>query len=1158
MTAPLEAPELDVTAALPDGTTLVEASAGTGKTWAIAGLVTRALADGAVTADQLLVMTFTRAATSELRERVRSRLRDTADHLDAVAAGAHPDPGDPVATALAAGDPAALAARRRRLGRALAELDTATITTIHGFCQQALAVVGVAGDLDGRAALLEDQQQLVAEVLDDFLVRGFHDADDQRLACLPRRGDLLDLAGPVLGNPDAGIRPRWGMDSVAEVRAAMAHRLRTEIDLRKRRQGVLAFEDLITRLAATVDPDRGDPRARDALRRRYRLVLVDEFQDTDPTQWRILEHLFHGVCPLLLVGDPKQAIYAFRGGDVHASLAAGERAHHRRTLATNHRSDGRFVAACSRLFGGVRFGHDAITFRDVAAAHPADRLTGPDLVGIELRVVRKADHPTAPRSRYGDLGRSWTQELVAADTAHVIAGLLRDGTEVQGRPCQARDLAVLVRTNAEADLVAATLGAAGIPAVLGGVGDVLSTPAATHWLRLLEAVEQPSSSGRARLLALTPLLGWTAEQVATADDLQWADLHTTLQDWARTARASGIAALFRRVAATTGLQARVLGTPGGQRLLADLEHLRDLLHATATAEGLGPAALAGWLAAGIAGATDLPADPTARRLESDADAVRVLTVHRSKGLQFPIVLAPYLWTPPRALWATAVFHDDDGRRWIDVGGTRQDDDWRHAKEQATHEQLGEELRLAYVAVTRAVHRAYVWWAPADGACFSGLAALLFRNGQDRGQVQPRKLPGERLAEELIAELLGPDGGRAPSGDGSLLRAVPVPPRPALPEPAAPTPPPSLATATFTRTIDHTWRRGSYSALVAGPTGTGPAWPQEGVEEVESGRRIVDDEPTVTLEGDDAAGDDAAPGVTLPVGAAADPLAVHRPDLEPDDPLAVPVPLGTIPAGAEVGTALHAVLEEVDFTAADLPAAVRDQVREQSERHRLDLGDEDVVVDGLVAAVRTPLGPLVGDVALADVARPDRLDEIAFEFAVGGRDGQVVVAQLRDLLRHHLGPDDSLAAYPDALTGPLAERALRGYLAGRIDLVVRVGGDRPRYAVADHKSNLLAMPGTPVLAWHYTPERMVAAMTEHHYPLQALLYLTAVHRYLRWRLPGYDPDHDLAGVLYLFFRGMLGPDTPRVGGQPCGVFAWRPPTALLDDLDLLFATGRMAA
>ena len=259
---------------------------------------------------------------------------------------------------------------------------------------------------------------------------------------------------------------------------------------------------------------------------------------------------------------------------------------------------------------------------------------------------------------------------------------------------------------------------------------------------------------------------------------------------------------------------------------------------------------------------------------------------------------------------------------------------------------------------------------------------------------------------------------------------------------------------------------------------------------------------------------------------------------------MPSLLAAGPGGTAFGTFAHTVFEATDFAAADLDAELAATVAAALARRPVDIGDRAAVIAGFRAAIETPLGPLVGGRRLRDIQRADRLDELNFELPLAGGDeplGQVTPGAIGAVLREHLEPGDPLAGYADRLDDPELRASVRGYLTGSIDLVVRVGD---AFAIADYKTNWLAAPGEPLTAWHHRPAALTAEMERAHYGLQALLYTAALHRYLRWRLAGYDPERHLAGVLYLFVRGMTGPETPTVDGTPCGVFAWRPPAALV--------------
>ncbi|MBW3601823.1 MAG: UvrD-helicase domain-containing protein [Actinobacteria bacterium] len=1132
----------DPTGPLRGGVTTLEASAGTGKTYAIARLVSRFVAEDVAPLARMLVVTFTRAATGELRDRVRARLLQTAGYLERAAGGLAADTDDEVLRHLAEGAPDVLRGRLRRLRAALAEFDAATVTTIHGFCQQVLRSVGMAADLERGATVVEDHERLVDTVVDDVYVRAFHHANGEPPV---KRNDLRAVARAVVFNPGTTVVPEATAGGTAGLRARLAEEVRAEVDSRKRAARVVSYDDLLTRLAATLDnPDTG-PAAVRRLRAQYEVALIDEFQDTDHLQWRILQRLFGEGPTLYLVGDPKQAIYAFRGADVYAYLEAASAAGHKPSLDVNWRSDGGLLHAYNVLFDGAAVGHPDIRYRPV---HPPDHHAEPRLVDapqpapLRLRVVSRGEHVRMnPRTIVADSARDHVAADVAAeivtllDSGARIAERLAGGTE-RDRGVASGDVAVLVRTNDQAALVHRMLREAGVPAVINGVGSVFATPAATEWLRLLEALERPTSPGRVRTAALTVFLGWPAERVARAPDERWNDVRGLLAGWAGILRDRGVASLQRTVMLEQGLPERLLAHTGGERLLTDVQHVGELLHAAAAAEDLGPTALSGWLRERMAEAEQgTPAEERARRLETDAEAVQVLTVHRSKGLEFPIVFCPFLWAAGWIDGRVPVFHDECGRRAVDVGGPEAPDFEDH-KSDAIREQRGEDLRLLYVALTRARHQAVVWWAPAGNSRHSPLARLLFcrsGNGSARTDCTQAGLPDDETTLRRLGDLAARAGGVI------AVETTPTSPSAGRAWSGETAPAGELEAAPFDRGLDHRWRRHSYSSVVAAV-----AEPRVGSEPDE---RFVDDERLL----------------------AATPAQGAEPTTQERRLRSTSLPLGAMPGGTEVGTFAHAVLEHTDFTAEDLDAELEARLRDRQRRRHVDVGDPTAVVAGLRRAIETPLGPLVDDLRLRDVGRRDRVNELDFELPLltgAPTAATAPVAAIGELLRAHLPGHDPLAGYADHLEDPALDRQLRGYLTGSLDLVVRIRGHdgTRRFAVIDYKTNYLAAGDEPLRAWHYRPVALADAMRRGHYPLQALLYTVALHRFLRWRLPGpagagaYDPDRHLAGVLYLFVRGMTGADTPLVDGRPCGVFAWRPPAALVTAVSDLLDRGRIAA
>src|SRR3954447_9352963 len=478
----------DLAGPLPTGTTLLEASAGTGKTFTVAALVARYVAEEGVPLDQLLVITFGRAASQELRERVREQLV----HAErALADPASADREHPVLAALLDADTTEVALRQRRLHDALASFDAATIATTHQFCQTVLRSLGVAGDSDTGATLVESLDELVVEVVDDVYLRRFGQLTDTPPF---GRDAALSLARTVVGDAHAELASVDDLESGAGARVAFAREVREEVDRRKRRLGILSYDDLLGRLADALTDD--DAPARTRMRQRWRIVLVDEFQDTDPKQWEVLDRAFSGHATMVLIGDPKQAIYAFRGGDVATYLAAAETATTRATLGTNRRSDAALVETLQVVLRGAALGDERIVVRPVTAAHAGSRLAGaPSPAPFRIRHVRR----TGLKQVKGDVIQvDAAREHIAHDCAADIAALLASDATWDGEGIAAGHVAVLVGEWSQAELVRRALSERGIPAVVGGGTKLLTSPAADEWLCLLEALEQPHRAGRVR------------------------------------------------------------------------------------------------------------------------------------------------------------------------------------------------------------------------------------------------------------------------------------------------------------------------------------------------------------------------------------------------------------------------------------------------------------------------------------------------------------------------------------------------------------------------------------------------------------------------------------------------------------------------------------
>ncbi|WP_370617187.1 UvrD-helicase domain-containing protein [Mumia qirimensis] len=1097
----------DITAPLPSGTTLIEASAGTGKTWTLSALVVRYVAEQGRSLAELLIVTFSRAASQELRERVRARM---AESLATLQRGDATE--DVLINHLRDCTADELALRIDRLATAVADFDTATIATIHQFCHYVLKGLGVAGDSDSYATLAEDLTELQADVVDDLYL-----AEHATGATLDYKQAQTD-AQIALDNPSAVLSPANPTGPLA-ARLAFVEKVRAEVTRRKRRAALLGYDDLLSELADALEAD-GSP-ARRRMRERWSVVLVDEFQDTDPVQWQVFSRVFAtddegfrlaslaqpaGGKTLVLIGDPKQAIYAFRGGDVATYLLAAQTATTRTSLPTNYRSDAPLVDALQRLMANVQLS-PGIVAHPITAQRTAHRLQGaPDNSPLRLRAMLSSKK----------LAIGTVRENICADAAADIARLLTSGATFDGSPVRPQHIAVLAHTNRDLHGMRAALRKHGIPSVLVSSESVLRTTAAEWWLHLMMALEQPHRPDRLRLAALTPFLGWTVEQLDAQGDQGTESISAQVRSLVAAFHRGAIAAVLD-VARSQGLDARVLSQVGGERDLTDIEHCAQLLQEHVL-DGTGALpSLVTWLRQQSADDTAATAASRIMRLDSDALAVTLSTIHGSKGLQYPIVYAPFLFDH----WMTddptpAIIHRD-GHRVLSFDSAEVN------QPEHRSEALGENMRLAYVAMTRAQSQVVVWWAPTWNTANSALHRLLF---------------GQADSADQLASLLT---GRAQGGDGAVVTPAErvsvkngtvseeilqtwaahgvfslatVDGDRSAPEVSAVQATTPLAVRTFDRSwVDRVWRRTSYSSLTAASHDSVSA--------------------TSEPEADAVGRDDEEPLTVVATGEV--------------DGADIPSPMAHLPVGTTFGSLVHAVLEDADFQADDLHRDLLDRIHEHLAWWPVDV-DPDALATALEAVCTTPMGPLADGVSLVGLPRTDRFAEMDFELPLAGGDRPHANAHLRSMapiLRDHLPADDPLRAYADALDGEeLGGQALRGYLTGSIDLTFRHQG---KFYVVDYKTNWLGSSDAELALADYAPARLAEAMTHSTYPLQAILYSVVLHRYLRWRLPAYDPDQHLGGVMYLYLRGMAGPDTPLVDGHPCGVFSWRPPSALLEDL-----------
>ncbi len=1253
---------LDANTLTLDGTQFIEASAGTGKTFTLATLFTRLVVERGFDVSEILVVTYTEAAASELAERIRERLRQAKEAAEARRAGLDPGPVEAPVFALldrAAERPGGLDEAHARLALALHGFDERAISTIHGFCLRALQEHAFESGASFDLELVGADRELVTDVAWDHWSSTLNDASPALIDALrstlvggvalgPERiGELIAKvsADPRLAVHTAApaepldtaidawwaawrvVSDAWSDDVVALLRSGAVHRgtynesriekklpalmrrletahlpglvgdeavtlellrpakleaktgknkptpehavfdtidalleadtrlsaakagavanvLRDAIDHgvaaladRKRRAGIQFFDDLLRDLADALRGENGDALAA-RMRAQTPVALIDEFQDTDPVQYEIFRDVFTSAgCPIFLVGDPKQAIYGFRGADVFAYLRArresGVAPH---DLATNWRSDPGLIDAVNAVFGDAHrpFVIDDIDYRPVAARPNARDLfdASTDDVGPPFEVLRLDESP-----RGGGWAKGQAEEAAAHVVAEDVVRLLAADTGADGRALGARDVAVLCRTHRQGRRMKKTLDDWGVAAVEVGESSVFDSAEAEELEWVLRGLLAAGDLRRVRAALGTRLVGLDAAglQALEADPAAWDPWLGRLARWRELWLSRGILAALETLTEETGAFPRLLEEEAGERAVTNFEQLFELLHDAAGRDRLGPESALAWLTRQRLdpGARDHSAREQAKiRLESDADAVQIVTVHASKGLEYPVVYCPFLFDPADPMGAERSwvrFHDEanDGRGAVDLGSDAFD---AHARE-AERELLAEHVRLLYVALTRAAHRCVVVWgrlAKRAGQHRSALAYLLHQPEPDVDAVAADWVSVvQARAEGIELEDFDADLARLEARAGGAVRirgvASGTPPDKARVVPEAP----ELEALHAARVLDAQRRTSSFSGLVSAAK-----------------RSALERGDTLTTPVRDVAPSDEGLDHDARLQTSVDPAAIEPGVARPDDE-AHAIALADFPAGALVGTAVHGALEHLDFERAVDPAALAG-VRARLEQGGVPASYAAQFAAAVPALVAAPLAGGAGAPRLCDVALSHRVDEMEFIVPVAAghageaASGAVTPSDLARVFDRH-ATRDYVKAYAERL-GRLDFLPLEGFLKGYVDLVFRRG---ERYHVVDYKSNLL---GGRVR--DYAPDRLVAPMLEHDYVLQYHLYVVALHRQLGWRLDGYDYERHVGDVFYLFLRG-LSVDHP-VG---TGVYADRPPLELVEALSDLFGAPR---
>lgn len=1175
------------------GKNLIQASAGTGKTWTISLLYVRLILEQFLTVDKILVVTYTRAATDELRSRIRARLKE------AVAAYEYPELAQHEYQTLLAKYPADTE-RLWYLQRALLSFDEAAVFTIHSFCQRVLQQhafeVGipfeselVSSEADLQLQLTDQfwQQRLVhPNTLDtvvlsssqitpekllqevaEFIGRPYlkvistQGISETNFKDLKQRYDTLRSQAHTVWNDDtieilklltdkeclnqnsyspasvqkaiaawntvlAGKLATEQQDLLAKLgtksitaktkakQAAPKHRffdlidellepfaqlaevqtlaleqlrydllvwLREQLPERKRMKGQLTFDDLLVNLQTAL---QNRPALATQVAEQYQVALIDEFQDTDPIQYDVFERIYQNTQgQVYYVGDPKQAIYSFRGADIYTYLQAanGVQGEQRYTLARNFRSQPNLLDAFNWLYA-----RSSDPFRnerriDYETVSSGGTVTGDLQCEPTLAPLRIWDFQ-------GDLEQATTlgkvQTAVAQAVANDIARLLLQGQQgvarIEGLALTSGDFAVLVRSHRQGRLIKEALQACGIASVQKSPVGIFETEEAEELRLVLSAIAEPHQISKLRRALVTELMGGTAETLVMLDaDPQLFDLE--LEDffrWQYLWQKHGFMRMFRDWLDRRLVRARLLAYVDGERRLTNLLHLAELIHIETRKQAPSLQTTLRWLQRRAAEQTG---EEHQLRLESDENLVQIVTIHKSKGLQYKIVYCPFLWNDQerevKKQWF-AWYDTAEGQSCLQASRFNLE----AAKEARRAEERSENLRLLYVAITRAQYHCTLvnLSAPVTYKNFSydtALAWLLFGHLPDSASIlctigKTDKIALRRqLMQQALAALVETAQGsisyeRLPIDQAALRYQAPSSNQ-------------SFHCRTFKQPLAETLRVGSFSSLAQG---------------------AHDEKPDYD----------------------------HPASIELYSSTPLPLDLNIFPSGSRAGICLHSMLQQADFQ-QPLTEQAETVILKNLKGQGFSTALQTATLNLLQPALLTPLVPLAS-FSLNQLAKQDRLDELEFYFPV-----QKLNPEKLKMILHFL-PDDEAWQPIQAAIERLDFKDLSGYMKGYIDLVFRWEG---QYYLVDYKSNWLGDEPNA-----YSTSNLIQAMADAHYYLQYLIYCVALHRYLKQRLVDYHWDQHFGGVFYLFLRGMH----PDKGNQ--GIFFHKPDLELIEALELI--------
>ena len=1169
-----------------EGANLIEASAGTGKTYTIAGLFLRLVIEMNLSVNEILVVTFTEAATEELKGRIRTKLRQ------AVEAFSDGHSKDSFLNGLQQRNENPQIALRA-LREALRTFDQASIFTIHGFCRRMLHENAFESGSLFDTDLVTDQENLKGEIVDDFWRKHFYKASplfvNYAIEQKFNPGSLFSLIGGRVGQPYLKIIPQveipntsrqenefkeafdevckaWSL-ARAEVeiilttdeglnrnkyrktsipfwiqnmgryvtshghspslfngfekftsselkgsvkknytppfhtffelcetlrqkqeelenvfdqfllglKAQLFSYMEDELIRRKGEKNILFFDDLLLKLHRALNEKGGDDLAR-VIRMKFKAALIDEFQDTDPIQYSIFQKIFGTEDRLLfLIGDPKQAIYSFRGADVFAYMAASGDVKSQHTLRENWRSDPDLITAINSIFAKADrpFVYDKISFQPTAPAtgkdHDSIRLNGKSEPPMQLWFLDVGEVTETGKA----IGKARARELISESVAGEISRLLDLGRKNQAilgkRPLMEGDIAVLVRTNAEAHLIQKALSGLNILSVLYATGNLFDSHEALEMERLLFGIADPANERRIKVALTTDIMGVSGDELdrLMEDETGWEKSLAKFRMYHNLWNESGFFRMFRYILLQEKALPRLMSFPDGERRNTNLLHLTELIHQTSIEKKLSMEGLLKWLSEQRNG-TGPMLEEHPLRLESDENAVKIVTIHKSKGLEYPVVFCPFLWggSMIKRSKDTFMFHDeaDNMRLTLDLGSKEKDKNRVFAEK----ELLAENLRLLYVALTRAKNRCYMVWGRFNEAETSAPAYLFHKpESLDPGNIV--SATGQRFKglkdEDVFTELkttIDRAGGTIQLSEmpvGTETKHFPLPGEKI-----------NLSCRKFSGDIDRQWHVSSFSSLTSNLPHS---------EEM-ADRDIIS--PQYDYDQNDF-----------------EKLVAKEP----------PTGIFSFPKGAKAGVFIHDLLEHLDFAEKN-PDVMKSLVADKLKQYSFESQWLDTIYDMIKKILSASLDPVLKGLKLSSIQNNDRLNELEFYFPL-----KTISPEKIKWIFHQKGFKNIT---PAETIGRLKFFPTKGFMKGFMDLVFQW---HDRFYLVDWKSNFL---GDRIE--DYGQESLELAMKKEFYVLQYHIYTLALDQYLNLRLPNYSYKKHFGGVFYIFLRGVdpkSGPD-----------------------------------